>query len=418
MRGLGFLMFVALTVVCWGLYGPVLHEGQTLLGAEGKRSLLRSYICVGIAYFLIAVLVPSIILFTKGEKGNWTLGGFIWSFAAGGIGALGALGIILAFKFRGEPAYVMPLVFGFAPVVNTFCTMFFSRTFKEASALFYTGVLIVAIGAAGVLILKPKAPAKEAAAVKAPAAAEATEPAAEAKEASEISGTSQAAPENGEKATEPAADSKVVQEKKTTSTEAATEKPSQKPAGGTGSLKDSGTLKKLEEKAINWLEIAASIALTALCWGAYGPVLHKGQMKMGQSRLRPFLCVGLAYFVIAVVAAYFMLQKFPEPGTWNNWRGVFWSLLGGAAGAFGALGIIYAFNFGGKPIFVMPLVFGLAPVVNTFTEITTKGLQGQVSWFFFLSLSVTILGAVMVLVCAPKSHAPPAATPPVKEANA
>jgi drug/metabolite transporter (DMT)-like permease len=174
----------------------------------------------------------------------------------------------------------------------------------------------------------------------------------------------------------------------------------------------------LEEKAINWLEIAASIALTALCWGAYGPVLHKGQMKMGQSRLRPFLCVGLAYFVIAVVAAYFMLQKFPEPGTWNNWKGVFWSLLGGAAGAFGALGIIYAFNFGGKPIFVMPLVFGLAPVVNTFTEITTKGLQGQVSWFFFLSLLVTILGAVMVLVCAPKSHAPPAATPPVKEANA
>jgi hypothetical protein len=418
MRGLGFLMFVALTVVCWGLYGPVLHEGQTLLGAEGKRSLLRSYICVGIAYFLIAVLVPSIILFTKGEKGNWTLGGFIWSFAAGGIGALGALGIILAFKFRGEPAYVMPLVFGFAPVVNTFCTMFFSRTFKEASALFYTGVLIVAIGAAGVLILKPKAPAKEAAAVKAPVAAEATEPAAEAKEASEKSGTSQAAPENGEKATEPAADSKVVQEKKTTSTEAATEKPADKPAGVAGSLTNSGTLKKLEEKAINWLEIAASIALTAICWGAYGPVLHKGQMKMGQSRLRPFLCVGLAYFVIAVVAAYFMLQKFPEPGTWNNWKGVFWSLLGGTAGAFGALGIIYAFNFGGKPIFVMPLVFGLAPVVNTFTEITTKGLQGQVSWFFFLSLLVTILGAVMVLVCAPKSHAPPAATPPVKEANA
>jgi hypothetical protein len=140
-------------------------------------------------------------------------------------------------------------------------------------------------------------------------------------------------------------------------------------------------------------------------------------MKMGQSRLRPFLCVGLAYFVIAVVAAYFMLQKFPEPGSWNNWRGVFWSLLGGAAGAFGALGIIYAFNFGGKPIFVMPLVFGLAPVVNTFTEITTKGLQGQVSGFFFLSLLVTILGAVMVLVCAPKSHAPPPATAPAKEAG-
>lgn len=411
MRGLGFLIFVALTVLCWGLYGPVLHEGQNLLGAEGKRSLLRSYICVGIAYFLIAVLVPSIILYTKGEKGNWTLGGFIWSFAAGAIGALGALGIILAFKFKGEPAYVMPLVFGFAPVVNTFCTMFFGRTFKEASALFYTGVLIVAIGAAGVLILKPKAPAKEAAAAKTPIAAEATEPAAEAKKGSEQSAIEESAKPDGKKASELAASARPAQEDKSASPQAATEKLADKPASSPG------TLKKLEEKSINWFEIAASIALTALCWGAYGPVLHKGQMKMGQSRLRPFLCVGLAYFVIAVVAAYFMLQKFPEPGSWSNWKGVFWSLLGGAAGAFGALGIIYAFNFGGKPIFVMPLVFGLAPVVNTFTEITTKGLQSQVSGFFFLSLLVTILGAVMVLVCAPKSHAPPVTATPVKEAG-
>lgn len=411
MRGLGFLIFVALTVICWGLYGPVLHEGQMALGAEGKRSLLRSYICVGIAYFLIAVLVPSIILYTKGEKGNWTLGGFIWSFAAGAIGALGALGIILAFKFRGEPTYVMPLVFGFAPVVNTFCTMFFSRTFKEASALFYTGVLIVAIGAAGVLILKPKAPAKDTAAVKSPAAAEVTEPAAAVKSENPKPEASEKNLQAEEKVVESTGADKEGEPKKVEQPGSSADKSAGSAAG------NPGTLKTLEEKAINWLEIAASIALTALCWGAYGPVLHKGQMKMGQSRLRPFLCVGLAYFVIAVVAAYFMLQKFPEPGTWSNVKGVIWSLLGGAAGAFGALGIIYAFNFGGKPIFVMPLVFGLAPVVNTFTEITTKGLQGQASGFFFLSLLVTILGAVMVLVCAPKSHAPPPTTLPANPAN-
>ena len=47
--------------------------------------------------------------------------------------------------------------------------------------------------------------------------------------------------------------------------------------------------------------IPLSIALAALCWGSYGPILHKGQMKMAGSRLRPFLCVGLAYFVIAVL---------------------------------------------------------------------------------------------------------------------
>lgn len=398
MRGLGFLSFVGLTVLCWGIYGPVLHQGQHAMGADGKLSSLRPYICVGAAYFLIAVIFPIAILATKGEKGSWTLGGFIWSFGAGAIGALGALGIILAFKFQGKPTYVMPLVFGLAPVVNTFCTMFFSRNFKEASALFYTGVLIVAIGAAGVLILKPKEAAKEGHGETAKAtAAESTSPGITAA----VTGESTARADSGEQPAAPAADGKAEQP-------AQAKTPENKPADSVASAP--GKLKQLEEKAINWMAIFASIGLTALCWGSYGPVLHKGQMKMGQSRLRPFLCVGLAYFVIAVVAAYLMLQQFPEVGGWNT-SGVVWSLLGGTAGAFGALGIIYAFNFGGKPIFVMPLVFGLAPVVNTFTEITTKGLQGQVSSFFFLSLLVTILGAVMVLVCAPKSHAPPPAKP-------
>lgn len=392
MRSLSFLVFVALTVLCWGIYGPVLHEGQHAMGADGKLSSLRPYICVGAAYFLIAVIFPIAILATKGEKGNWTAGGFVWSLGAGAIGALGALGIILAFKFQGKPAFVMPLVFGFAPVVNTFCTMFFSRTFKEASALFYTGVAIVAIGAAGVLILKPKEPARELPAHSSPAAA-AEKPLA----AGEANADSAAAASGAAETSAPPA---IGQEG-----ESAAEK--RAPSG----TKPPSKLQQLEQKAVNWLAIGLSIALTALCWGSYGPVLHKGQMKMGQSRLRPFLCVGLAYFVIAVVAAYFLLQQFPEAGGWNT-SGVIWSLLGGAAGAFGALGIIYAFNFGGKPIFVMPLVFGLAPVVNTFTEITSKGLKSEVSNAFYLSLAVTILGAVMVLVCAPKGPVKPAPTTP------
>ena len=81
-------------------------------------------------------------------------------------------------------------------------------------------------------------------------------------------------------------------------------------------------------------------------------------------------------------------------------------MAGGAAGAIGALGIIYAFNFGGKPIFVMPLVFGCAPVVNTFTTIFTEGLFGMISSYFYLSLLLVVCGAITVLVFAPKS-APP-----------
>ena len=124
-------------------------------------STLRPFICVGFAYFLIAVVFPLIVLLTKGETGKWSTAGTIWSFYAGSIGALGALGIILAFKFKGAPVYVMPLVFGCAPVVNTFVTMYMSRTSGDASKLFIASIVVVAIGAGGVMAFKPSVAKKE-----------------------------------------------------------------------------------------------------------------------------------------------------------------------------------------------------------------------------------------------------------------
>ena len=63
---------------------------------------------------------------------------------------------------------------------------------------------------------------------------------------------------------------------------------------------------------------------------------HKGQVKMGDSRFRPFLCVGLGYFVIAVIVPFILLPSYPEPGGWSHINGVIWSLLAGVAGAVGA----------------------------------------------------------------------------------
>ena len=83
-------------------------------------------------------------------------------------------------------------------------------------------------------------------------------------------------------------------------------------------------------------------------------------------------------------------------------------MAGGAAGAIGALGIIMAFNFGGKPIYVMPLVFGGAPIVNTFTTVVAEGTYTDLSPLFLASLIVVIAGAATVLVFAPR-HAKPAA---------
>ncbi len=46
----------ALTALSWGVYGNFLHKGTDQLG----HSSIRAFIGVGIAYFLVAVLVPAI----------------------------------------------------------------------------------------------------------------------------------------------------------------------------------------------------------------------------------------------------------------------------------------------------------------------------------------------------------------------
>ena len=89
-----------------------------------------------------------------------------------------------------------------------------------------------------------------------------------------------------------------------------------------------------------------------------------------------------------------------------TFSGSLWSLGAGAAGAIGALGVILAFNFGGKPVFVMPLIFGGAPVVNTIVSLTSQGSLNEVGPIFLAGLILVIAGAAIVLVFAPRG-APP-----------
>ena len=85
---------------------------------------------------------------------------------------------------------------------------------------------------------------------------------------------------------------------------------------------------------------------------------------------------------------------------------MFWSLAGGTAGALGSLGVILAFTFGGKPVYVMPLIFGGAPVINTFISIAMSGNISSISPFFYAGLIVVVAGAVSVLVFAPRGTTP------------
>ena len=59
-----WMLFVAGAVVFWGMYGPALHQGQVLLGNPW-----RALLCVGVAYFLIGILVPVVALSYEGGLG-------------------------------------------------------------------------------------------------------------------------------------------------------------------------------------------------------------------------------------------------------------------------------------------------------------------------------------------------------------
>jgi hypothetical protein len=168
------------------------------------------------------------------------------------------------------------------------------------------------------------------------------------------------------------------------------------------------------------LLIMAGIGLTVLCWGMYGPVLHRGQEQLGNSRLKPLICVGIAYFIVAIVLPVAVLASQGKLGGDWSFAGISWSLIAGAAGAIGALGITLALSHGGRPVFVMPLVFGGAPVINTLLAMYwTRAYREGVSPVFYAGLILVIAGAATVLTFAPRPHPGSAAQPaPVESISA
>jgi hypothetical protein len=110
-----------------------------------------------VAYLLIGVLVPVVALSAQGQLGQgWSTSGTVAATAAGGLGALGAVFIIYAFRAGGLPTYVMPLVFGGAPVVNVLLTMYLHPPKVSPHPLLWVGFALVAGGASLVLYFKPQ----------------------------------------------------------------------------------------------------------------------------------------------------------------------------------------------------------------------------------------------------------------------
>ena len=127
-------------------------------------------------------------------------------------------------------------------------------------------------------------------------------------------------------------------------------------------------------------------------------------------RYKAFLWVGLAYFLVAVLAPLAVLLV--KGASWSfTGRGVSWSLLAGIVGAAGAFGVLLAFGAKGAPAVVMSIVFAGAPVVNALYTLALHPPAGgwqKLPWPFVLGIVMAALGGCLVTLYKPAPGAPAA----------
>src|SRR5437762_1649924 len=120
-----------------------------------------------------------------------------------------------------------------------------------------------------------------------------------------------------------------------------------------------------DQRRSNSMWVAFAL-MTVLTWGVYGALLNWGAIGFEHNRIKAFLFVGVAYFLIAVLAPLIYLIATGQGFNFAS-AGIKWSLLAGTAGALGALTVLFALNMnplsaqkGGGPLAasqVMSLVF-------------------------------------------------------------
>ena len=148
------------------------------------KSSYAGFLCVGVAYFLIAILFPLGVFWARGSFPNFTVAGVAFATLAGVAGALGALCVIVAvFEYNGPRIFVGPLIFALAPVINTLVSLLWHPT-PESSFSFgiknvpdwklFVGIVLTGLGAFLVLYSKEEAEAVHPS-LKAPPAATAAE---------------------------------------------------------------------------------------------------------------------------------------------------------------------------------------------------------------------------------------------------
>lgn len=183
--------YVVLAGLSWGTYVPLIFFGGQVLttrpGTIGGR--LASILCVGVAYFVMAVVVPVVMMSLRDDaKPEWKTNGLIFSGLAGVMGAVGAICVIFASKAAVDQArldgldpatyriYIAPLIFCLAPMINTLLSLVWHPDPKTGDPWHFgfevptwhlpVGILLVAAGVFLVLYSKEAAEAQKGGAPK------------------------------------------------------------------------------------------------------------------------------------------------------------------------------------------------------------------------------------------------------------
>jgi hypothetical protein len=170
-------VYVILAGLAWGTYVPIIfYGGQELTtrpGTIGGR--LASILCVGVAYFVLAVVVPVLLMGLRDDaRPEWKTNGLIFSGLAGVAGAVGAICVIFASKAAVDAAradginpatyriYIAPLIFALAPAINTLLSLVWHPQpgdpwhfgFHVPGWKLPAGIVLVAVGTFLVLMSK------------------------------------------------------------------------------------------------------------------------------------------------------------------------------------------------------------------------------------------------------------------------
>lgn len=160
------ILFAALVACCWGLYGPTLSNARAPMKEWGP---FKPYVFIGVAYLVIAIVGGAIMMKLGPAVGlpqddfDYSGSKFAaakWGFLAGTLGALGAMFLTFAVvKTRGNPALVMPIVFGGAVTVNAIASYVKLSDRSGVNPLMWVGMALVAVGIYFVASHTPHGPA-------------------------------------------------------------------------------------------------------------------------------------------------------------------------------------------------------------------------------------------------------------------